>query len=256
MARLYRVGEVAALTGVSVRALHHYHRIGLLRPSAQTEGGHRLYGEADLLRLQQILTLRYLGFPLRRIGELLDRPDFDLAASLRVQQHVLHERMAELERVAAAVGDLLERRLRTGRWEWGPAVRASSAAQRGLQEGGEHMYDRIKDLYTPENLRRFQRLAQEVSPEEIQRIQEEWAALIQEVGENLHLDPADPKAQALAERWEALVQATFRGHQDIMEAVGENYRQGKFQGLPGVPQAEHFQFIQRVQAARGKGASG
>ena len=85
MGRYYRVGEVATLTRVSVRTLHHYDRIGLLRPATHSAGGYRLYGEPDLLRLQQILTLRYLGFPLKRIGELLDRPDFDLLASLRVE---------------------------------------------------------------------------------------------------------------------------------------------------------------------------
>src|SRR5215208_3975928 len=62
MGRYYRVGEVAALTRVSVRTLHHYDRIGLLRPAQHSAGGYRLYGESELLRLQQILTLRYLGF--------------------------------------------------------------------------------------------------------------------------------------------------------------------------------------------------
>ena len=79
MGRYYRVGEVARLTRVSVRTLHHYDRIGLLHPARHSAGGYRLYGESELLRLQQILTLRYLGFPLKQIGELLDRADFDLS---------------------------------------------------------------------------------------------------------------------------------------------------------------------------------
>src|SRR4026208_2411927 len=100
----YRVGEVATLTRVSVRTLHHYDRIGLWRPAARSGGGYRLYGEDDLLRLQQILTLRYLGFPLKRIGELLDRPDFDLVASLRVQQQALRERIPGVGRNTHAGG--------------------------------------------------------------------------------------------------------------------------------------------------------
>ena len=63
MGRYYRVGEVATLTRVSVRTLHHYDRIGLLRPALHSAGGYRMYGESELLRLQQILTLRYLGVP-------------------------------------------------------------------------------------------------------------------------------------------------------------------------------------------------
>ncbi len=99
MGRSYRVGEVATLTRVSIRTLHHYDRIGLVRPSARSAAGYRLYREGDLLRLQQVLTLRYLGFPLKDIGRLLDRPDFDVLASMRIQRGVLRQRIAELERV-------------------------------------------------------------------------------------------------------------------------------------------------------------
>src|ERR687898_520262 len=98
MGRYYRVGEVATLTRVSVRTLHHYDRIGLLRPAQHSAGRYRLYGESELLRLQQILTLRYLGFPLKQISKLLDRADFDLVASLRVQRQALHDRIAEARR--------------------------------------------------------------------------------------------------------------------------------------------------------------
>ena len=93
MRRSYRVGEFAALTGVSIRTLHHYDEIGLLPPTGHSEGGHRLYAEDDLLRLQQVLTLRYLGFSLKQIGGLLDRPDFDLVASLQVQRLALRTRV-------------------------------------------------------------------------------------------------------------------------------------------------------------------
>src|ERR687890_2073595 len=118
MGRYYRVGEVAALTQISVRTLHYYDRIGLLRPALHSAGGYRLYGESELLRLQQILTLRYLGFPLKQIGELLDRADFDLVASLHVQRQALHDRIAELDRISTAIGDLVDRRLPTGEWSW------------------------------------------------------------------------------------------------------------------------------------------
>ena len=67
----YSVGEVARLTGVTVRTLHHYDEIGLLSPSGRTAAGYRRYAESDLARLQQILTYRELGFPLEEIGEIL-----------------------------------------------------------------------------------------------------------------------------------------------------------------------------------------
>ncbi len=70
-----KVGELARRAGMTVRTLHHYDEIGLLSPSQRTESGHRLYGAAEVERLQQIASLRQLGFPLGEIGELLGGPD-------------------------------------------------------------------------------------------------------------------------------------------------------------------------------------
>ena len=69
------VKQISSLTGVSVRTLHHYDSIGLLKPTAVTEAGYRLYNDAALQRLQQILMLRELGFPLKDIQAILDAPE-------------------------------------------------------------------------------------------------------------------------------------------------------------------------------------
>src|SRR5215510_1460138 len=130
----YRVGQVAALTGVSVRTLHHYDSIGLLRPSQRLDSGHRLYSSADLLTLQQILTLRYLGFELRRIRDLLRRADFDVIASLRIQRRVVHERIAELAEIEASLSRLLDHRVASGGWDWTAVAAASAAVRRGLEQ--------------------------------------------------------------------------------------------------------------------------
>jgi DNA-binding transcriptional MerR regulator len=163
MERLYRVGELATLTGVSIRTLHHYDRIDLVHPSSHSEGGHRLYSTRDVLRLQQVLTLRYLGFPLAEIRELLARPEFDLVASIRIQRAALRDRIAELGRIEALLGELLDRRLSTGRWAWELVVEASAAVQGGLAQGrGEKM----NAYYTPEQLKQFEELAEEFPVEQ------------------------------------------------------------------------------------------
>src|SRR5215204_7455361 len=170
MGRYYRVGEVAALTRVSVRTLHHYDRIGLLRPALHSAGGYRMYGESELLRLQQILTLRYLGFPLKRIGDLLDRDDFNLVDSLRVQRQALQDRITELERISAAIGDLVNQRLATGEWSWRLVIEASQAVAAGLTRGEEMM----DAYYTPEQMKQFDEARQTTPPEEIGVIDQAW----------------------------------------------------------------------------------
>ncbi|MDQ8022318.1 MAG: MerR family transcriptional regulator [Moraxellaceae bacterium] len=84
--RHYTVSQVARLSGVSVRALHHYDEIGLLKPVTIGSNGYRYYGRQDLLRLQQILFHRELGMPLAEIGAILDAPGFDRLEALRAQR--------------------------------------------------------------------------------------------------------------------------------------------------------------------------
>jgi len=71
-----KVGELAKRTGLTIRTLHHYDEIGLLKPSLHTGAGHRLYTAADIARLQQVLSLRQLGFSLEQVRDCLDRPGF------------------------------------------------------------------------------------------------------------------------------------------------------------------------------------
>jgi DNA-binding transcriptional MerR regulator len=106
----WTVGEVAGLAGVSVRTLHHYDTIGLLRPGDRSATGYRRYGAAELERLQQIMLYRSLGFPLEEIAKLLDEPGSDPVAQLRRQHQLLVERLGRLNAMVAAVEKALEAR--------------------------------------------------------------------------------------------------------------------------------------------------
>src|SRR5215216_4285256 len=74
---MWKIGELARRTGLTVRTLHHYDAIGLLSPAERSEGGHRVYGEDDVRRLYRIVSLRSLGFPLEAIAAALDEDSFD-----------------------------------------------------------------------------------------------------------------------------------------------------------------------------------
>jgi len=110
MSESWSVGELASLAHVTVRALHHYDEIGLLRPSARTPAGHRRYGSADLERLQQLLFYRELGFPLEQVADLLDRPDVDPVEQLSRQHELLQERGARLQAMADSVARTIQAR--------------------------------------------------------------------------------------------------------------------------------------------------
>jgi DNA-binding transcriptional MerR regulator len=99
----YSVKKLAKLAGVSVRTLHLYDKMGLLKPSVRTEARYRLYGEKELLRLQQILFYRELDFPLKDICTILDDPAFDLVQALEGHKKAL---IARKERINTLVGTI------------------------------------------------------------------------------------------------------------------------------------------------------
>jgi DNA-binding transcriptional MerR regulator len=92
-----KVGELARRTGLTIRTLHHYDEIGLLKPSLHTESGHRLYTAADVARLQQVISLRQLGFSLEEVGGCLNRPDFSPLEVIRLHVARLRQQI-ELQR--------------------------------------------------------------------------------------------------------------------------------------------------------------
>jgi MerR family transcriptional regulator, thiopeptide resistance regulator len=104
----YAVGEVARLSGVTVRTLHHYDTIGLLVPSGRNEAGYRLYDRTDLERLQQVLFYRELGFSLEDIGSILRDPSVDPAAHLLRQHELLTERIERLQAMVTAIEYTME----------------------------------------------------------------------------------------------------------------------------------------------------
>jgi DNA-binding transcriptional MerR regulator len=106
----WTVGELARLAGVTVRTLHHYDRIGLVRPGGRTAAGYRSYAAGDLDRLHQVLVYRALGFPLEEVATLLDDPGADPAEHLRRQHRLLRDRLEATSAMVAAVEKEMEAR--------------------------------------------------------------------------------------------------------------------------------------------------
>ncbi len=104
----YTDGQLASLAHVTVRALHHYDEIGLLRPSGRTRSSYRLYTEADAERLQQVLFFRELGFALEDIGRILRDPKFDRKDALVAQRALLVEKRDRLNAMVAFVDRTLD----------------------------------------------------------------------------------------------------------------------------------------------------
>jgi MerR family transcriptional regulator, thiopeptide resistance regulator len=242
-----------ALTGISIRTLHHYDDAGLLRPSRRLASGRRLYSSADVLKLQQILTLRYLGFPLRQIRELLQRSDFDVVASVRIQRQVVRDRIAELDRIDASLRQLIDRRLATGEWDWQGVSEASAAVGRALHQKGAAM----DDYYTPEQIRQHASgLARGPRGQELRELEGEWRALIRDMHAQTELSPETPKARELATRWESIrerARSLFQGDEKLWQSLGRAHLDGQYDNIEEAAHAADYAFIRRVDEAAVEG---
>jgi DNA-binding transcriptional MerR regulator len=245
----YRVGQVAAMTGVSIRTLHHYDSLGVLHPSRRLASGRRLYSSADLLKLQQILTLRYLGFELRQIRELLGRTDFDVIASLRIQRGAVRARISELERIEASLGRLLDHRLASGGWDWQLVTQTSATVQGSLYQKGVT----LNDYYTPEEIKKHAgELAQGEHNQELQALERRWRELLRDIHANLDLPPASPQAQELTARWDRIhdeARPLFQGREKLWESLGRAHLDGRYDHIEDAGHSEDYAFIRRVKEA-------
>jgi len=136
MSELYRVREFAELTGVTVKALHHYDRVGLLEPR-RSRAGYRLYSAADRDRLEQIGALKFVGLPLRQIKALLDRRSSSMVDMLTRQRTALDEQRRKLDRAVAAID-----------WELAEAERSkrSSGVRRAPDRFNEARVSLYRDI--------------------------------------------------------------------------------------------------------------
>lgn len=103
MKKQYTVKELASLSGVSVRTLHHYDDVGLLSPATRSDSGYRLYGQKELLRLQQILFYKELEVPLKEISRIIDDPEFDEKEALLNHKVALRKRKDRLDNLILTI---------------------------------------------------------------------------------------------------------------------------------------------------------
>jgi DNA-binding transcriptional MerR regulator len=215
----YQAIEFAQLAGVTVRTLHHYDRIGLLKPSGYTGAGYRLYRKQDLIRLQQIVTLKFIGFSLIQIKNLLNSNSFDLTIALNQQKEIIAEKRQQLDLAIKAI-DKAQSLLATNDepdWEAFKQIIEVINMQNNM--------DWTKKYYSEEVKQKIAERAATISPEVVEQGQRDWAALIREVESavNEGVDPNSEQAAGLAVRWSELIKAFTGGDREIQADLNKMY---------------------------------
>lgn len=216
-AKTYKASAFAKRAGVTVRTLHHYDRLGLLAPSRRTQSGYRVYTDRDLVRLEQIVALKFIGFSLKEIGDVLNR-DGDLLTALRTQREIMDEKRRQIDR----------------------AIEAITEAEHAFGEGDEHGFNALtriieviemhEDMQWTNKYYSAEAKAKLASrraadPGCAERGQEKWAVLLADVDKAIAdgVDPAGDRAQELARRWQELINDFTQGDPEIAKGLKSLY---------------------------------
>ena len=203
-----KVKEVSKLTGVSVRTLHHYDDIGLLTPDSVTEAGYRQYSDENLVTLQQILFFRELGFPLKKIKELLDSPSFDRQEAFEMQHSMLIAKRKQLDGMI----ETIEKTIQQGK-----------GAYQMTNEEKFKGFDFSKNPYEQEARERWGDRAVDESSKKVAQfgpeLEKEMNRIYFKLAELRHLDPRSDGAQQAISEW-----------YDFLNKMG-SYSLEAFQGL-------------------------
>lgn len=214
----YTVKTVADLAGLSVRALHHYDEIGLLHPTSVSQAGYRLYSDADLERLQQILFFRELGFGLREIKEMIDSPSFDRRRALAGHRRLLREKRRRLDVLIASVERTIEAVDRGTRLE-------GKAMFEGFDEKQmEGWREEARERWGKENVDESWRRASKYTKADWSLISAESEAIEAGIAERMDCDPADPEVQSFVDRWFRLInERYYTCTPEIFRGLGDLY---------------------------------
>ena len=210
------VHEVAVLTGVSVRALHHYHRIGLLPPAAMSESGYRLYDEGSLERLSAILLFRVLEFPLKDIRAILDSPRFDREKALDQQIELFRLKIEHMENLI----DLAKGIKATG-------VRHMNFTAFDTQKIDEYARQAKASYGQSAEYREYEQKSAGRTREEEQAVGEGLMEILAGFGGMLDQDPAGAAAQARVEELQSYIsEHLYTCSDSVLLGLGRMYAGG------------------------------
>lgn len=210
------VKEVSRFSGVSVRTLHHYDAIGLLKPTRVTEAGYRLYDDAALQRLQSILLFRQLQFPLTEIKDILDTPGFDPVQAIAQQIHLLELQRKHLDNLIAHARQIQETGVIHMDFSAFDTTEMDRYAAQAKAKWGK-----------TEAYQEFSQKTAGQTPEQLHSTGDALMAIFAEMGAIRHGSPASAEAQALVAKLQDFITAHYYTcTKQILQGLGQMYIAG------------------------------
>lgn len=213
-----KISEFAEKAGVTVKTLLHYDKVGLLKPSDKTDSGYRVYRDDDFFRLQQILTLKFLGLSLKDIKVILNENKDNLSSLISIQKDALSTKKRQIETVIDALEKAEEQIQNSG------SVSVESLIDIIKVTKMEKKVDWIQNYITKEEIVEIgTRLYGNLTKEELERRVNRNNEFMKEIKASAHLSPDSPKAQELAKRWKNQIAEFANGDIKIEEKLNALY---------------------------------
>jgi DNA-binding transcriptional MerR regulator len=188
--------ELAMLVHVSVRTLHHYDKIGLLKPSLRQSNNYRLYSEGDLLTLQQIIALKFFGFDLSQIKQLLSKRE-NLSKNLDMQARFLREKAASLLEASSILTRVSQDCSNTNNIPWEKIIELIEVYK--MTQQLEEAW--VKEIFTPDEIKEYIQLKSNITPKQKEIVEQNWSDLVEEFKNNLEKDPSSEAGIILGEKF-------------------------------------------------------
>lgn len=211
----YKIKEVAKITGVTVRTLQYYDKIGLLPPAETNEKGYRLYDENSLGTIAEILFFRELDFPLAEIKAIMNAPGYSRQHALERHRDLLIEKNRRLEGLIDMLDDILE----------GEKMSFEKFDMKEIEAHKEQYKQEVEERWGDSDAyKESTRRANSYNSEDWERITAEQNEIMQAFGDMREGDPGSDDAQALVARWQAFITNNFyECSNEILAGLGQMY---------------------------------
>ncbi|MCM3672110.1 MerR family transcriptional regulator [Mesobacillus maritimus] len=205
----WKIGELAKLTGLTVRTLHHYDQIGLFSASQVSDSGHRIYSESDIRKLQQILSFKQLGLSLEEIKEMLKKQSLDRVQVIKMQMQKVKKQIQLQEELYTRLENI-----------YTLLDSEKDVSPNQLIQLIEVM-NMVEHYFSKEQLDKMKNQTEQFSAEEMKQMESQWSTLIMDIRVEMEKNtpPADPKVTELAKTWKSLINQFSAGDQEIVKSA-------------------------------------
>ncbi|MFS0673490.1 MerR family transcriptional regulator [Ornithinibacillus sp. 179-J 7C1 HS] len=238
---MYTIGTLSKHTGVTVRTLGYYDEIGLVKPSSRTSGGHRLYSEDDVMRLERVLALKYMGFSLEKIKDILKSSTLNWQESIHQQLDMVRQEQERLKMLEQALLGVSYSIVFEEEISW-PII--YSIIQFYHQDPDE-ILQQYNNILNKDEIKKIVDVNAQMTEEDVH----EWMGAIYDIKKYRDIDPSSELAIKLARRWLNQAEKMFGNDQELLGSLWESL-QNLDESIAFYPMdKEVVEFLKRVSKA-------